>query len=292
MVGRHFATFLAPSSYTQATRIFQDVVALGERIKALELELTRADGSTFIGELDGTRFHIGEEHGTLGVLRDVSDRKRAERETEESRLLLRAVIDLIPDPVFAKDTAGAQDIDQPPRCGRFLELRVRPNSSASPRPRHITPVKHGWSDLRPTTWPSCKKAKRSSMPRCSSTWPAAVRLGGWCPKSPCRTLPAESLPGGRQTMRSRTKAGRTRDASANRQLLRTVFDLLPDAIYCKDEAARKILLEIAPISTISRSRTRPMSSARRTWSYSIPIPPSGFYATICGCYTRPGDSQS
>src|SRR5690606_19354902 len=46
----------------------------------------------------------GEVTGFLGFLRDISDRKAAEAALAAERNLLRTVIDLIPDPIYVKDT--------------------------------------------------------------------------------------------------------------------------------------------------------------------------------------------
>ena len=48
----------------------------------------------------------GKIIGTVGVSRDITERKRAEEAIARERALLRTVVDAMPDRVYAKDTAG------------------------------------------------------------------------------------------------------------------------------------------------------------------------------------------
>jgi len=53
-----------------------------------------------ISDEDGTIRHVG------GYVRDITDRKRRQREIEQARERLRQVIDLVPDLIFAKNADG------------------------------------------------------------------------------------------------------------------------------------------------------------------------------------------
>jgi len=48
----------------------------------LELLMKRKDGSLFYGELNGSRFNYGKKTGTLVMIRDISERKKAQEELE------------------------------------------------------------------------------------------------------------------------------------------------------------------------------------------------------------------
>ena len=88
MRGRHFMEFLDPAAIPKAGAVFQDVLARGEKARDLELAMRRKDGSIFVGELSGTKFCYGVQNGTLVVIRDITERKRA---VEEIRKLSSAV---------------------------------------------------------------------------------------------------------------------------------------------------------------------------------------------------------
>ncbi len=84
MVGRVFTEFLDESSIPKAMAAFQEAAMRGEGSKGLELTMKRADGSLFIGELNGANLTLGEKHQSLVFIRDITERKQAERELKES----------------------------------------------------------------------------------------------------------------------------------------------------------------------------------------------------------------
>jgi PAS domain S-box-containing protein len=82
---------LTPAAFETAARIIAEEIDAGEssgnfeRSKAVELELNRKDGSTVWSEVTAT-FILGEDGkpcGILGVARDISERRIAERENRE-----------------------------------------------------------------------------------------------------------------------------------------------------------------------------------------------------------------
>ena len=63
----------------------------------------RKDGATFHVDIKGTKFvYAGAEH-VLAIVRDISDRKRADEELKRSRDFLHNIINALDDPVFVKD---------------------------------------------------------------------------------------------------------------------------------------------------------------------------------------------
>ncbi len=86
MIGSHFMEFLDETSVPIAIDEFQKSVTEGRPTKNLELKMKRKDGSTFYGELNASIFDIETMQGTLVVIRDITDRKKALevlKETEE-----------------------------------------------------------------------------------------------------------------------------------------------------------------------------------------------------------------
>lgn len=73
-----------------------------------EMIMYRKDGtSVYVDVLAITlRGERGEITGYLSINRDISERKRAERELEESHTLLDSIIEATPDPIFLKDAQG------------------------------------------------------------------------------------------------------------------------------------------------------------------------------------------
>jgi PAS domain S-box-containing protein len=65
----------------------------------------RKDGSTFPVEVNITYVRLNRDY-IVAVVRDISERKRAEQELQRTESLLRAVADETPDAVFVKDRNG------------------------------------------------------------------------------------------------------------------------------------------------------------------------------------------
>jgi diguanylate cyclase (GGDEF)-like protein/PAS domain S-box-containing protein len=75
-------------------------------VRRFELQLRRADGSA-ISVWDTTRI-IRDDEGRIlyqeGSLEDITERKQTEQELADERNLLRTLIDILPDIIYAKDT--------------------------------------------------------------------------------------------------------------------------------------------------------------------------------------------
>ena len=105
--------FLTADSLKKATESFQESAALAREgrdidVPPMEYEYVRKDGSTFWGELRTTfmRDPTGYLVGVLGVLRDLTERKRAEEKLRESEIRLRTLLEGIPEGVLVHDEDG------------------------------------------------------------------------------------------------------------------------------------------------------------------------------------------
>jgi PAS domain S-box-containing protein len=94
MLGRHFTDFLTENDISKANKAYSQALSLGKPSRNLELGMKRIDGSHFIGELNGALFRIGDKVvGTIGIIRDITDRKQAEEALQNYNLRLEAEVD-------------------------------------------------------------------------------------------------------------------------------------------------------------------------------------------------------
>ena len=87
MIGRNFIDFLDESAIPKALEHFINTTSRGEKVRSLELTMKRKDGSLFTGELNGALFNVSSQAGTIVNIRDISDRKKAETELINAKLL-------------------------------------------------------------------------------------------------------------------------------------------------------------------------------------------------------------
>ena len=70
-------------------------------------ELRRQDGSLFMAEVSGRSLNVpGAKVAMIWMVEDITERVNANREVAQSRALLTAVLDTIPDRIFYKDPEG------------------------------------------------------------------------------------------------------------------------------------------------------------------------------------------
>ncbi len=100
MMGRHFTDFLDESHINKALDAFRETMGSGGKLVGFELLMKRYDGTVFTGELNGSLFSAGAMYGTLVVIRDISDRKKAEEALRESEQRFRALADHIPGIIY------------------------------------------------------------------------------------------------------------------------------------------------------------------------------------------------
>ena len=107
----------------------QEIIRSGKPIINREGRLTKPDGSVIdtVGSIVPVRDAAGRITGIAGITFDITDRKRAEEalrvnkewllkrsdELSRERLLLRTLIDSLPDAIYAKDAAGRKTMANP-----------------------------------------------------------------------------------------------------------------------------------------------------------------------------------
>ena len=97
MCGKHFTEFLDEPVASKAVTAFRLALARNETIKNLEMQMKRKDGSTFTGEINGSKFQTGIQTGTLVTIRDITRRKLEKDAIRESSQKWEAIIAASPD---------------------------------------------------------------------------------------------------------------------------------------------------------------------------------------------------
>jgi PAS domain S-box-containing protein len=90
LLGTRFADLIAPDSRRDAPRYLLDPQAASEKQGRCEVELVRADGASAYVEIDSAPvYENGRFRGEQGIARDISEKKRMEREIARRQRQLR-----------------------------------------------------------------------------------------------------------------------------------------------------------------------------------------------------------
>ncbi len=95
-----------PPSHLEALKRYLNTGRRGLDWKAVEVRGRHKSGREFPIELSLGEFVRDGKHVFAGIIRDISERKRAEEALAWERNLLRAVIDNVPDFIYTKDSAS------------------------------------------------------------------------------------------------------------------------------------------------------------------------------------------
>jgi len=106
MEGRPFMEFLVERDVNTAICYFAKTILTGMPSSNLELQMRRKDGSVFIGELNATLFQQDHLVGTLGLIRDITERRQMEQALRDSEEHYRTLFEHLPIPVFTKNRSG------------------------------------------------------------------------------------------------------------------------------------------------------------------------------------------
>ncbi|PSP86289.1 hybrid sensor histidine kinase/response regulator [Halobacteriales archaeon QS_1_68_17] len=104
LVGSHVGQFMTDDDVRQGERLIADLVESGDTWGSYETYIETADGDRVLGEdkIAVMTDADGDLRGTVGVFRDITDRKERERELEQ----YETIVETVPDGVFVLDEAG------------------------------------------------------------------------------------------------------------------------------------------------------------------------------------------
>jgi PAS domain S-box-containing protein len=206
----------------------------------------------------------GQVVGLMGISRDITDRKQAEAalrqsynemekrvaartvELDRERLLLRTLIDNLPDCIYAKDAAGRKTMANP---ADLKNLRCKTEAEAVGKtdfdlfPKDV--AEKFWADDQAVIQgrPVIDREEYFINDAGEKRWLLTSKL-------PLRDQDGRTI-GLVGVGRDITRRKEAEEALAReRSLLRTLIDNLPDCIYAKDDAGRKVLANPADLKNL------------------------------------------
>jgi diguanylate cyclase (GGDEF)-like protein/PAS domain S-box-containing protein len=106
LVGQPGSVLVAPEYREQAQHNIARTLAAG-KVAGIEYPALRRDGTTFHAEVSASIIHGTDRSGTMTVIvRDVTERKRAEEEARTSAQRYRALVETSPDGIALLDMTG------------------------------------------------------------------------------------------------------------------------------------------------------------------------------------------
>ena len=106
MIGLNFMSFVVEGEMSRAQELFVRAMEKDRRAREVEFIMKRFDGSTFPGELSGSKINIGLKVGMLVVIRDISKRKQAKLDLEKSEERFRQVVEQSKEVIWEVDASG------------------------------------------------------------------------------------------------------------------------------------------------------------------------------------------
>jgi two-component system, cell cycle sensor histidine kinase and response regulator CckA len=149
VLGLPLFPWIHPDSQQAAERRFNDILS-GGVISGEEFVLLRKDGSSFVGEINATRLQdkAGLPIGVILIVRDISERKRAEEALKASERRYQDLTETSPVGIFRTDATGYTTYVNPFWCslsGLSGEDALGNGWLAAVHPEDREKIAGGWS---------------------------------------------------------------------------------------------------------------------------------------------------
>ncbi|MGA2854148.1 MAG: PAS domain-containing protein, partial [Verrucomicrobiota bacterium] len=258
-VGKTDADFFTPLHAERALADEQRIIQTGEPLVGFEEKETWPDGHvTWVSTTKMLlRDRSGKVFGTFGMSRDVTAHRQVEEtlaertaELSKERLLLRTLIDNLPDGIYAKDAAGRKTLANP---ADLKNLRCKTEAEAIGKsdfdlfPKDI--AEKFWADDQKVLagQPVIDREEYFMDEKGKKRWLLTSKL-------PLRDQGGKIV-GLVGVGRNITRRKQAEEALAlERLLLRTLIDNLPDIIFVKDAESRFTVTNTACTKQLGFSR--------------------------------------
>ena len=229
----------------------QEVIRSGQPVQQREEYFLNAQGEQrwLLTSKLPLRNERGEIVGLVGIGRDITLRKRAEESAQHERILLRTLIDNLPDGIFVKDAQGRKTLSNP---ADVRQMGARSETEVLGK----TDFDLYSKDIAARFWADDQAVLLSAQPVLNREEYYYNAQGEQCwlltSKLPFRNERGQvvGLLGIAHDITLRKRAEEA--AQRERILLRTLIDHLPDAVYVKDRACRKTVANRADLHNIGR----------------------------------------
>ncbi|MHB8843947.1 MAG: PAS domain-containing hybrid sensor histidine kinase/response regulator [Nitrospirota bacterium] len=224
---------------------------LASEIQSVDLErrYQRKDGTEFWGHLSGRRFYDihGTELGLIGVISDITERKRAEAELQEKESTYRTLFESANDGIFIYDSTGFTDCNQ-----RGAEMYGLPKGKIIGRsPAEFAPERQPDGRLSAEVAGEKIQAALTGVPQVFEWQP--LRVDG-TPFDVEITLSRTELGGKvylQAIVRDITERKRVQEAlRKSERMLQTIIDAEPECVKVLDENACLIMMNRAGLDML------------------------------------------
>jgi len=106
-IGKSYFQIIAPEDQEKVKRVFQKILEEGF-IKNIEITLLKKNGTSFIGEANASLIKdvYGKPKAIIGIIREITEHKKAEEALRESEELYRKLVTTSPDIMAVSDLKG------------------------------------------------------------------------------------------------------------------------------------------------------------------------------------------
>jgi PAS domain S-box-containing protein len=230
LVGEHISTVLSDDAIEEAEAVIEDLVADGSETGILELE-----PDDWAAGVEHVEAHIAllpaddELRGTVGVVRDVTERKRRERELRESEEKYATVVEEASDAVLI-----AQDQEL-----KFANPRAAEIVNSTPAALEGTPVRDVVAEEdEPMVMKRLQQRLEGQNPPERYEFEAVTTDGGTVPiEFTASTITYEGEPAVLAICRDVTER---RERARQRRQYETIVETAPDAVFIVDEQANHV----------------------------------------------------